>query len=113
MSVHIQRLESGIKKELTKLIATELKDPKIGFCTITDVKVTTDLSYAKVYCSFLGADPRNEAGLKALNRAKGHIKSELARSLNIRKIPDLNFIRDESLERGERIEKILNRVIKD
>lgn len=76
--------------------------------TITDVDVTSDMSYAKIFVSFLGQDARKEAGLKALNQSKGFIRSELAKRLTIRKTPELIFQLDNSLEKGNKIEKILH-----
>lgn len=112
-SVKIKRLNSIILKEVTDIVQNSVKDPKIGFVTITDVNVTNDLSFAKVYVSFLGKKERNDAGLNALNRAKGHIRSELSKRLTTRKVPELIFILDDALENGNRIESILNEISKD
>ncbi|MFQ8581310.1 MAG: 30S ribosome-binding factor RbfA, partial [Holdemania massiliensis] len=69
-----------------------------------------DYSYATIYVSFLGKEERKQAGLKALNRAKGFIRSELGKRLSIRKVPDLIFKLDDSLEKGERIESIISKI---
>lgn len=107
MSIKQERIAGIIRKEISELIQFQLKDPKIGFVTITDVNVTSDLSIAKIYVTFLGKEARNEAGLKALNRSKGFLRSELAKRLSIRKCPELIFLHDDALEKGNRIEKIL------
>lgn len=107
MSIKQERIAGIIRKSLSELIQFQLKDPKIGFVTITDVTVTSDLSIAKVYVTFLGKEARNEAGLKALNRSKGYLRTELAKRLSIRKCPELIFLHDDALEKGNRIEKIL------
>ncbi|MBE6114764.1 MAG: 30S ribosome-binding factor RbfA [Erysipelotrichaceae bacterium] len=107
MSIKQERVAGIIRKEISELIQFNLKDPQIGFVTITDVALTADLSIAKVYVTFLGKDARNEAGLKALNRSKGYLRSELAKRLSIRKCPELIFLHDDALEKGNRIEKIL------
>ena len=112
-SVKIKSINSSILKEVTDIIQNSVKDPKLGFVTITDVDVTNDLSYAKVYISFLGKKERNDAGLNVLNKAKGHIRSELAKRLTTRKVPELIFILDDSLEKGNRIESILNEISKE
>ena len=101
-------MDNIIQKEVSEIIQFELKNPKIGFVTITDVDVTSDMSYAKIFVSFLGQDARKEAGLKALNQSKGFIRSELAKRLTIRKTPELIFQLDNSLEKGNKIEKILH-----
>lgn len=102
------KLNNIIQKEVSEIIQFELKNPKIGFITITDVDVTSDLSYAKVFVSFLGQDARKEAGLKALNQSKGHIRSLLAKRLTIRKTPEIIFVLDNSLEKGNKIDLILH-----
>ncbi len=107
MSGKVDKLNGILQKNISEIIAFDLKDPKVGFVTITDVKVTSDLSIAKVYVSFLGQNARQEAGLKALKHSKGYIRSELAKRLSTRKTPDLLFVIDESLEEGNKIERIL------
>ncbi len=110
MSVKVERLNQIILKEVTEIIQFELKDPAIGFITITDVQVTNDYSYAKIYVSFLGKKERNEAGMKALQRSKGFIRSELAKKMSMRKVPELLFKLDETLERSRKIDAILKKI---
>lgn len=107
MTLKAEKIAGIIQKEVSEIIQFELKDPKIGFITITDVTVTNDLSIAKVYVSFLGQKAREEAGMKALERSKGFIRSHLAKRMTLRKVPELQFKIDDSLERGNKIEKIL------
>lgn len=113
MSLKAERVASVIKKSISEMLVTELSDPKIGFATITDVDVTNDLSFAKVYVTFLGKKERNDAGLQALQRAKGRIRTFVSRRLDTRKCPDLIFLHDDSLETGNRIEKILSDLNKE
>lgn len=113
MSIKQERVAGIIKKEISELIQFNLKDPHVGFVTITDVSVTADLSIAKIYVTFLGKEARNEAGLKALNRSKGYLRSELAKRLSIRKCPELIFLHDDALEKGNRIERILYDINKE
>lgn len=108
MGLKKDKMDNIIQKEVSEIIQFELKNPKIGFVTITDVDVTSDMSYAKIFVSFLGQDACKEAGLKALNQSKGFIRSELAKRLTIRKTPELIFQLDNSLEKGNKIEKILH-----
>lgn len=112
MGLKKDKMDNIIQKEVSEIIQFELKNPKIGFVTITDVDVTSDMSYAKIFVSFLGQDARREAGLKALNQSKGFIRSELAKRLTIRKTPELIFQLDNSLEKGNKIEKILHDINK-
>jgi len=103
------KLDSILMRELSVIISQEINDPKIGFPTVTEVDVAPDLNTAKVYVSFLGKNYKKRDGLEALRRAKGHIKSELAKRIRIRKIPDLTFIVDDTLDKADRIEEILRK----
>ena len=99
MTLKAEKIAGIIQKEISEIIQFSLKDPKIGFITITDVTVTNDLSIAKIYVSFLGQKPREEAGMKALDRSRGYLRSELAKL-------------DDSLERGNKIERIISEINK-
>ena len=101
------RVAEQIKKELSQLIQTELKDPRIGFVTVTGVDLTNDLSQAKVYLSVLGDEEQKEGSLKALEKGKGYLRSELGKRIQLRHTPELIFKFDESIEYGSRIEKLL------
>lgn len=105
-----KRLAGIIRKNISDIIQFEVKDPSVGFVTITDVVVSNDHSYATVYVSFLGKDERAQAGLKALERAKGHIRSELSKRLSIRRTPELIFKIDEVVEQGRHIDEILQQI---
>lgn len=102
------RVGEQIKKELSQLIQTELKDPRIGFITVTGVDVTNDLSQAKVFLSVLGDDEQKEASLKGLEKASGFLRSELGKRVRLRHVPELIFKFDDSIAYGSRIEKLLN-----
>ena len=108
MSTKNEKIAGLIQRNISEIIQFDLKDPKVGFITITDAQVTNDLSYAKIFVSFLGANARKEAGLKALERSKGYIRSELSKKMSTRKVPELIFVLDESLEKGNRIDTIIN-----
>lgn len=110
MSVKAEKIAGIIQKEVSEIIQFQLKDPKVGFITVTDVTVTNDLSIAKIYVSFLGQKPREEAGMKALARSRGYIRSELAKRIKMRKVPELHFLIDNSLEKGNRIANILHQL---
>ena len=103
----MDKIDSILMRELSTIILQELNDPKLGFPTVTGVDVAPDFSNAKVYVSFLGKNYKKRDGIDTLRRAKGHIKSSLAKKVNMRKIPDLTFIVDDSLDKDERIEELL------
>lgn len=104
----VGRVAEQIKKELSQIIQTEIKDPRVGFITVTGTEVTNDLSQAKVYLSVLGNDEQKMATLEALGRGKGFIRSELGKRVRLRHTPELIFKFDTSIEYGARIEKLLH-----
>lgn len=108
MSVKIDRLNNTFVEEISKIIHDELKDKDINFVTITDVKITNDLSFAKVY--FTSLDDDRKKVLNALNKASGFIRSELCNRVKIRKMPEINFVYDESIDYGKKIENIIERI---
>lgn len=112
MSVKIDRIASNFVKEISYILATEIKDNDIKFVTVTDCKVTNDLSFAKVYVTVFDKERVNET-LKALNNAKGFIRKELTDRVDIRHIPELEFIYDESIDYGQKIENILEKIHED
>ena len=111
-SIKQKRLEGIIRKNLMEILQFDVKDPNVGFVTITDVKVTNDHSFAKVYVSFIGATNRKEA-LAALERAKGFIRSELSQRLDIRRCPDLIFEIDKAEENARHIDAIIDEIHKN
>lgn len=113
MQVKKERLQSIIKKEISQIIFEDVKDPTIGFVTITDVDLTNDYSIAKVYVSFLDKIDINDYRLKNLNKTKGLIRSKLAKKLSIKKCPELIFVLDDSLQKGNHIEEVINELSKE
>lgn len=107
MNLKAEKFANNILKYVSQIIQRDVKDNNIGFVTVTDVVVTNDLQQATIYVKFLGSDEREKAGLKALNHSKGFIRTELAHKLNVRKVPELFFEVDTSLEQGNKIEQIL------
>ncbi|MFA1014043.1 30S ribosome-binding factor RbfA [Dubosiella newyorkensis] len=109
-TVKQDRMDSILTKEISRILQFELKNPKLGFVTVTDVHCTRDMSQAKVYVSFLGQQERNDAGMKILNQSKGFIRSTIAKNVKMRKVPELIFVQDTSLEQGRKIEKIIQEI---
>lgn len=108
-----RRVEQELKKELSKIISTEIKDPRLGtMTTVTAVEVTSDLRHAKVFISVLGNDKEKREVIDALVNASGFIKKEIAHRIKLRHIPDLHFKLDESIERGMYMGKLISDVMK-
>jgi ribosome-binding factor A len=104
------RLAETLKEEVSRLILVELKDPRIGFVTVTSVDVAGDLSHAKVYVSVLGSDDQVKASLDALNRAEGFVRSEIGKRIRLRHTPSIVFVHDPSIQHGAHIAKLLRDV---
>ncbi len=111
MSIKLERLGHLFTEQISKIISEEVKDEDIKFVTITAVDISSDLSYAKVYFTNL-IDSDREKVTVALNRASGFIRSKLCENIEIRKMPELNFIYDESIQYGQKIEKIIDNINK-
>lgn len=109
LSIKIERLNHKFAIEISNIIREEIKDERINFVTITDVNITNDLSHAKVYVTVLN-DSEKELALKALNKARGFIEMELSKRVEIRKMPELKFVYDESIEYSNNIENIIERI---
>jgi ribosome-binding factor A len=109
-SIRTNRVGEQIKKELSQIIQREIKDPRIGFVTVTGVEVSGDLSQAKVFISVLGGEDQRADTLKALEKAKGFMRTEIGRRVRLRHTPDLLFKFDESVEYGSRIESLLSQI---
>ena len=107
------RIDEEYRKELSQIIGFELKNSSItGMISVTKVKVTPDLKYAKVSVSLLNSKNKKET-LAGLKKSAGFLRSELAKRINLRNTPELVFELDESLEYGARIDKLLNDIKKD
>lgn len=112
MNVKIERLESTFVKEISYILMEEVKDEEIKFVTITGCEITNDLSFAKIYFTVLDNSKKEET-LKALNHAKSFIRGELSKRVEIRHTPELTFLFDESIEYGNRIEKVIEEINKE
>lgn len=107
------KVNSDIKKLVSRIIDTELNNSNIsGLITIQDVDTTADFSKSKIFVSILGSDSKKNT-LDALNQAKGFIRTRIAKELNFKKTPSVEFLLDEVIERGERIDALIDQVSKE
>ena len=106
-NMRAERVGEQMKKEIMDIVNNKVKDPRVGFITITDVELTNDLSQGKVYLTVLGNQKEVGDTFKALDKAKGFIKSELGSRMRLRIIPELSFEYDESIEYGNKIERMI------
>lgn len=109
----IGRIDEEYRKELSQIIGYELKNPNVtGMISVTKVKVTSDLKYAKVYISILNSKNIKET-MEGLKKSSGFIRSELAKRINLRNTPELIFEIDDSMEYGAKIDSILKEILPD
>lgn len=109
----LTRVNDEIKKELSEIIRSELKDPRVSLiATVLKVDTTNDLKFCKAYISVLGDDGQKEEVIKVLKGAAGFIRTQIAHRINLRNTPEFKFILDDSLEEGMRISKIIDDINK-
>jgi ribosome-binding factor A len=110
MGHRLLRINEGIKETLSSVITAEgLKDPRVGFVTVTGVETTPDLRHAKVYVSVLGGRAEREATLRALEKSRGYLQSHINDALHMKRTPQLQFLYDDTLDNALRIEKAMKR----
>ncbi len=109
MSIKIDRLNNLIMREVSIILQTEVKDRGIDFVTVTAVKTTSDLSFSKIYVTVLNEEKKDDI-MKSLRGASGFIRTELANRIEVRHVPKLEFVYDESIEYGQRIEEKIKEI---
>lgn len=114
MSHRIERVNSVIRQEISQLLQREVKDPRLsGFITVTEVITAPDMKHTRVYISHLGTEAERQEALKTLTAAAGFFRRELSKTVKLRYTPEISFHGDDSIERGDRIAQLINRVITD
>lgn len=103
----MRRVNEAIREVLSEAITEGLKDPRIGFVTVTSVETTADLRQARVFVSVLGGDKEKQDTLAGLERSRGYLQSLIGTQLSLKRTPQLTFVRDESIDYGFHIEKLL------
>ncbi len=109
----IERVGQLLREEISTLLRREIKDPRVATVTITDVEATSDLKHASVYVRTLGSEVPVEEAIAGLESAAGTLRRELGRRLRLRRIPELRFVADRSLEHARRIEDLLDAALAD
>ena len=105
-----ERVADQIRSEVAGIIETELRDPRIGFSTVTRVEVSADLGHARILVSVLGSEEIPEKSLEGLNSAAGYVRREITHRLRLRRAPEISFVLDRGLAEGERIEALLQKL---
>lgn len=107
------RLGDLIRKEISDILLRQIKDPRVGFCTIVRVDVSDDLRYAKVHVSIMGSESQQKSTLKGLKSASGFIRREIGRRVKIRHTPEVVFMLDESVKHSVRIAQLIEEQERD
>jgi ribosome-binding factor A len=108
-----RRIAEQVQRELVGIIRLELKDPRVGLVTLTDVEVTPDLKHARVFFTLLGDEAMIGETTRALTHAAGFLRSQLARRFEMRSVPQLRFVYDASVERGARLSQLIDAAVAD
>ena len=108
-----RRIAEQVQRELSDIIRLELKDPRVGMITLTDVEVSLDQSQAKVFFTVLGEPSRIADATEGLQHAAGFLRSQLAHRMKLRLVPQLQFKYDESVERGMRLSQLIDAAVAD
>ena len=111
--LRIDKVQEFIKQEISQIIQKDIKDPRVGFVTVTDVEMTRDLRHAKIFLSLMGSDEQKKATWEALNRALGFMRSEIGKRIRLRCTPELSLHLDKSLDYSNHIQKLLLQLEKD
>ena len=104
------RMAEQLRRELAEIIQDEIKDPRVGFLSFTEVRMSRDLSHAVVYCSVLDAEQLHES-IEVLNRAAGFIRKSIGRRIRARIVPTLKFVADESIIRGAAMDELISEAV--
>ena len=114
MTHRIERVNSLIRQEISGLLQRQVKDPRLGsFVAVTEVSTSPDLRYAKIFVSRLGSEEEKQETLRALAAASGFFRNEMGRHLRMRRIPELSFEWDDSIERGAHLLELIDKVSTD
>lgn len=105
-----QRMAEQLRRELADIVRDEIKDPRMGFLSFTEVRMSRDLSHAVIYCSVFESEHQTET-IELLNRAVGFFRKEIARRIRARIVPTLKFVADESITRGAAMDSLISKAI--
>ena len=114
MTYRVERLNSFLRQEISDLIQRYVKDPRLGtFVSITAVEITKDMRYAKVFISRYGTDLEKADTIKALESASGYIRHELGERMKTRRIPELSFRLDNTMEKADKVLRIIDEIVSE
>ncbi len=107
----MRRVDRAIRQVLADAVSAPLKDPRVGFVTVTDIRTTPDLKSARVYFSVLGGERERESTLAGLRHAHGHLQARIAHELKLKRTPALEFFYDDTTDRALRVERLIDEAV--
>ncbi len=110
MGIRTDRVQRQLRKEISRILQEDLKDPRIGFVTVTRIDLTGDLRHAKVYFSILGDEEKQESSVEGIQSAAGYIRKLIGERLKLKYVPELSFKLDKSIEYSINLEKMFERL---
>lgn len=111
MRIRPEKVAHLMRREVAEILQQKVRDPRVSaMVSVTDVEVTHDLSFARVFVSIMGSKPEVAKTLEALGHAAGFVRHEVGMRLGLREVPEVKFVHDESLDRGARVEELLKRL---
>ena len=111
MARRLPRVNSQLQREITRILRSDVRDPRVGSPVVTEVRTTSDLSFARVFVRLAGSSRERELAMQGLSASAAFIRRSLGAELHIRRVPELRFVEDRSLEHAFRIEEILKEVL--
>jgi len=112
-AARMRRVNEAVREVVSAHIAGDLKDPRIGFVTVTGVDTSPDLRHARVYVSVLGSEPERDEAFEGLQSAAGFLQSQVGAELRMKRTPTLEFVNDPSIDHGMRMERLISEVTQD
>lgn len=106
----VRKMAETIKEEVSEIIASKLKDPRVGFTTVTSVKASKDLHYCTIYVSVMGSEMEQKETMETLANAAGFIRTELGARIRIRHVPELRFVQDKAMEHHAHINELIRQI---
>ncbi len=113
MSTRTEKLRQLLKEEVSDILRREIKDPRLGFFTVIDAEITSDLQHAKVFVSILGTEEERKQSMEVLKHAQHFVRQEFGKRVRMKTLPDIQFRLDDTVDRGVRILELLEEIKRD
>jgi len=113
MTTRQEKLVQLLKEEVSDILRREIKDPRLGFFTVIDAEITSDLRHAKIFVSIMGSEEERKQSMEVLKHAQHFVRQEFGKRVRMKVLPDIQFFRDETVDKGVRMLELLEEIKKD